>query len=196
MVLTKYNLLKEMAMDVTSEQEDQEEALREWGNEILLVMDRDDIDSVFDEDKPGISINITGDINVRPNNMNITYQQIIENPERNPVFTFNNTRISMYPNISAMTIEFGPVKISIDIQEEYGDVLFRTLIRMMNDAKTKKVGRELMGTKELVNSGKLNRNASSLVGSFLSGVNKKSLKNQINMQKEKLARKSRKARKN
>jgi hypothetical protein len=67
---------------------------------------------------------------------------------------------------------------------------------MINDAKTKKVGRELMGSKLLVNAGRLNRNASSIVGSFLSGVNKKSLTQQINMQKGKLARKSRKARKN
>jgi hypothetical protein len=73
------------------------------------------------------------------------------------------------------------------------------LKQILDNAYTKhvkQVGRELIGTKGLVNSGKLNRNASSRVGSFLSGVNKKSLKNQINMQKEKLARKTRKTRKN
>ena len=75
-------------------------------------------------------------------------------------------------------------------------IQYTRLKEILDKAYTKQVGRELMGTKRLVNSGTLNRNASSIVGSFLTGVNKKSLKQQINMQKEKLARKTRKARRN
>ena len=129
-VLTKYNVIEEMGGDNIRPQ--RRSILRSWGNKILLLMDRDDLEYVLDRDARGITINITDDINVNyaPNNMNITYQQIIDNPERNPVFTVNNMRISMYPNRRRIEIEVGPVKFMyIDINVAEGDVLFRTLMR-------------------------------------------------------------------
>jgi len=89
--------------------------------------------------------------------------------------------------------------ISFFLDSPNNNQFYPLLKQILDNAYTKQVkqvGRELIGTKELVNTGTLNRNASSIVGSFLTGVNKKSLKQQITAQKGKLARKTRKARKN
>ena len=173
-----------------------EDFLVNWGNKILLLMDRDDLEYVWDEDVPGITINITDDINVNyaPNNINITYQQIRDNPERNPVFTVNNMRISMYPNISAMKIEVGPVKISTDINVAEGDVLFRALMRgtrLYRNARN--IGEINEPNENDGNMAEENAGSARRVGKK-SGYNNSG--NYPEAKKKKSSRKTRKARKN
>jgi hypothetical protein len=204
-VFTKYNIEE---MLVGNDEEARQEALEQWGDKILLMMDPDDMHSIFDEEPLGINIWDTRAIKVHytnntPYDMNTTYQQIIQDSDKNPFFTFNNMSIRMYPNIDIIQIGVeGTLTIFMDITAVEGEILFTSLIRMIREQTAKQTGRELLGVKNILNSGTLNRNASSHVASFLSGSNG-SLKRQINTQKQKTgislaprARKSRKARKN
>jgi hypothetical protein len=199
-VLTKYNVVEELAVGAAGE--NTEDFLVDWGNKILLVMTEVDMLSVYDEDVPGITINITDDINVNyaPNNMNITYQQIRDNPERNPVFTVNNMRISMYPNISAMKIEVGPVTINTTINVAKGDVLFRALMRgtrLYRNARNIGEINEPNGNEE--NDGNDGNMAEENAGSARRVGKKSGYNNSGNYpdaKKKKSSRKTRKARKN
>ena len=145
-------------------------------------------------------------------NGTVSYNQI----DDKHIYKFSNVTITLF--LKEYAQEFGPglssfariqvnnpssqldMSVLLDDPRVNNNLINYTPLKQILDnvytAYTKKVGRELMGTKRLVNSGILNRNASSIVGSFLTGVNKKSLKQQIGIQKGKLARKSRKARKN
>ena len=199
-VLTKYNVAEEM---IPGERPtSQRRVTRAWGNKILLLMDRDNLDSVFDKDVPGISINVTDDINVNyaPNNMNITYQQAKVNPERNPVFTVNNMIISMYPNINVMKIEVGPVKICTDINDVNGDALFTALMRGTRLYRNARNIGEINGINEPNGNEENDGNMAEENAGSARRVGKKSGYNNSgnypDAKKKKSFRKSRKARKN